>query len=281
MTVVRRRPAMATWFEFRLDGADPDHIGAVAEAMLDEVERLGRLLSRFDPAGEVARVNRDAATRPVRLDPEVFAVLADALARREMTDGYFDVVAPRGAAAELVRLDHVHRTVRFLEEGPMIDLGGYGKGYAPRRLGPAPGRVRGGRRLAPRRDELGPGPRPARGGCGVGRRPGRPGRRRHRGRPRLPGRRRGAVDLGRVRPGLRLDRPGRPANRRPLVEPASCSVVAPTATDAEVLSTALLVMGKGRAVEYLETRGPSLPAPCRVAWVDRAGLAWLRPGGRP
>ena len=81
--LVRRRPAMRTWFECRLVGDDPAHLEAVAGASLDEVDRVARLLSQSDPAGEVARVNRQAPHRPVRVDGELFAVLTDALARRD------------------------------------------------------------------------------------------------------------------------------------------------------------------------------------------------------
>ena len=72
-----------------------------------------------------------------------------------------------------------------------------------------------------------------------------------------------------------------PAGRNHLEDPASCSVVLPSAVDAEVLSTALLVMGKDRAVRYLQGHRDRLPSTCRVAWIDRHGLDWLITGDRP
>ncbi len=61
-TIHRQGPAMATLFEVILAGEDAEHLEAVACACFDEIERVERLLSRFDPAGEIARINRNART---------------------------------------------------------------------------------------------------------------------------------------------------------------------------------------------------------------------------
>jgi thiamine biosynthesis lipoprotein len=125
----RQRPAMGTWFEARLVGDDREHLQAVAEAVLDEVERIERLLSRFDQRSEVARINREAAHRAVQLDFEVLGILQTCRQAWERTEGSFDVTAPRcefGAVA----IDPEARTVRFQQPGLALDLGGIGKGYA-------------------------------------------------------------------------------------------------------------------------------------------------------
>ena len=67
-------PAMGSWFEAFLIGTDEEHLMAVGEAALDEVSRLDRLLSRHDRASEVSRIHREAAGRPVRVGPELFAL---------------------------------------------------------------------------------------------------------------------------------------------------------------------------------------------------------------
>ena len=126
----RSRPAMASLFEVMLSGDDPEHLDAVASAALEEIGRVERLLSRHDPAAEIARVNREAAHRPVLVDVELFAVLRDCLAWVDRTGGAFDPCAPTGRFAEDVRLDQECRTVRFTNPSARIDLGGFGKGYA-------------------------------------------------------------------------------------------------------------------------------------------------------
>jgi thiamine biosynthesis lipoprotein len=60
-----------------------------------------------------------------------------------------------------------------------------------------------------------------------------------------------------------------PAAGQPLTEQAACVVVAENAVEAEVLSTALLAMGKSRASKYLGTRPPSVAS--RVLWVEQTG----------
>lgn len=81
-TAYFRRPAMGTFFEAFLAGEDEEHLEAVAAALLDEVSRLERLLSRFDPAAEVARVNREAARRPVRMNADLWDVVSRCEQRR-------------------------------------------------------------------------------------------------------------------------------------------------------------------------------------------------------
>ena len=123
--------AMATVFEMWLAGDDPEHLEAVGQAALDEIERIERLLSRFDPAAEVARVNRMAAEGPVLVEYELFALLEDCRLWRQETEGFFDVCAVSGVSLEDgVQLDISRRTVKFLDPRVQLDFGALGKGYA-------------------------------------------------------------------------------------------------------------------------------------------------------
>src|SRR5262245_49365595 len=122
-SIRRQRPAMGTWFEFRLLGDDPEHLASVAAAVGDEVERIERLLSRFDSCSEVARINREATHRPVQVDFEVLALLLTCRQGWEQTQGYFDVTALRGTFDALA-IDPEARTVQFLQAGLALDLGG-------------------------------------------------------------------------------------------------------------------------------------------------------------
>ena len=138
---------MATRFEVWLVGDDREHLAAVGEAVLDEIERVESLLSCFDPASEIYRVNQSASTTPVLVDYELYAVLQDCVDRFACTDGFFSVArvarvvndassitrgqsAPRLPLTEAVELVDEQRMVRFTDENVVIDLGGYGKGYA-------------------------------------------------------------------------------------------------------------------------------------------------------
>jgi FAD:protein FMN transferase len=264
-----RRPAMATLFEMWLAGDDPEFLEAVGHAALDEVERIERLLSRFDPAAETARVNRAAAGGPVLVEYELFALLEDCRLWLQETEGFFDVCAVSGVTlAEGVQLDLVRRTVRFLDPRVQLDFGALGKGYALDaaarvldRFGVTSALLHGGTSsvlaVGAREDgSLWP--------VGV----------------RDPDAEEREIlqislcDCGLSTSGV-FDRSTTqsdmldPVARRPLAQQAACVVTAENAVEAEVLSTALLAMGKPRAGEYLERKRPSVAF--RVLWVEHAG----------
>jgi thiamine biosynthesis lipoprotein len=123
-------------------------------AALDEVARLERVLSDWDPRSEVGLVNRLAPVRATGCSPDLYAVLDSALALARLTDGAFDpTIEPlvllwdmRGpgrlpdplSVARVrplvdhtqVTLDGASRTVRLGQAGMTFNLGGIGKGYA-------------------------------------------------------------------------------------------------------------------------------------------------------
>lgn len=154
-TITLARHAMATRFEFVLQGDDAVALRAAGEEALAEIERLEAQLSLFVPTSEIAHVNARAAKGPVRVSVEVFSLLQRAEQLHRETGGAFDItVAPllrcwgflggtgrlpeesrlaeaRGCVGmEKVQLDAGERTVRFLRGGMMLDLGAIGKGYA-------------------------------------------------------------------------------------------------------------------------------------------------------
>jgi thiamine biosynthesis lipoprotein len=154
-TVTLARHAMATRFELVLHGDDPVALRAAGEEALDEIDRLENRLSLYRPGSEIAQLNARAAREPVRVSPELFALLKHAQQLHAETSGAFDItVAPlvrcwgfMGASGRMpspgevvaarelvgmhnVQLDAQSRAVRFAREGVMLDLGAIGKGYA-------------------------------------------------------------------------------------------------------------------------------------------------------
>ena len=241
-------------------------------AVREEVGRVERLLSRFDPASEVSRVNREGLGRPVRIDVELFALLGDVLDWSSWTEGAFDVTATSGPGNGF-RLERRSRTVRLLGPTPALDLGGLGKGYAldaaARILdafGVRSALLDGGTSsilARGRRDDGGPwrvgiGGGPGAGGAGV-----------DLAEESLSTS--ASFDTGRSRSDI-ID----PASGSSLDRREGCSVIAATGAEAEVLSTALLAMGRPRAVRFV--REGNLPGR-RVAWLDAGGtVEWLDPG---
>lgn len=146
---------MATRFEVALAGSRPEALRAAAEEALDEIARLEDLLSIYRPNSVISRLNREAASGAVAVDPVVWGLLRRALDLSAATDGAFDPTAgplvrawgfhgasgsppdPQVLAAtrecvgwRLVELDPARFTVRFLRPGVMLDLGAVGKGFA-------------------------------------------------------------------------------------------------------------------------------------------------------
>ena len=154
-TVTLACNAMATRFELVLHGSNEAALRAAGEEALAEVNRLENQLSLYRPGSEIAQLNARAAHEPVRVSPEVFALLQHAARLSAETDGAFDItIAPLvrcwgfmhhaghvpteteiAAARAVVGLQHVlfdpaERTIRFAQPGVMLDLGAIGKGYA-------------------------------------------------------------------------------------------------------------------------------------------------------
>lgn len=128
---------------------------AAFAAVYRDAARVDSLMSLYRPESELCRVNREAFERVVALSPETSHVIDAALDFNESTDGAFDITVkpmmdawgfyrrsdrlPNAAVRDsLVRLsgcdriafDREARTIRFLSEGVELDLGGIAKGYA-------------------------------------------------------------------------------------------------------------------------------------------------------
>ncbi|MBA4017885.1 MAG: hypothetical protein C0483_11975 [Pirellula sp.] len=272
VVVERARPAMGSLFQLRLIGDDAEHLADCAETALDEIERVERLLSWRDVRSETARVNREAATRPVLVDFEFAQFLATIKGAEKATAGFFDAaVQSRRAivgADELWEIEAEHRLVRFTRSGVRLDFGAVGKGYALdcaaaelRRFGVSQALLDAGTSsvLALGADEFG-NPWPV----GL--------RNPFTARPELRGT--WPLELGQLRLGdLALSCSAShdaatssgaesdlldPATGRPVTQASAYAVVATNGIAAEVLSTALCAMGTVRAEAYTKEESNQL-----------------------
>lgn len=149
-TITLARDAMGTRFELLIvpeaGGPSVATLRAAAGEALDEIERLHRLLSPFDPASQVAALNRAAGSGlPQPVTPELFDLLTLAEAVRAESAGAFDCSIgalmrshgfrgePQGATPcsglRALTFDRAARAVT-LGPGVAIDLGAIAKGWA-------------------------------------------------------------------------------------------------------------------------------------------------------
>ncbi|HEX9009617.1 MAG TPA: FAD:protein FMN transferase [Holophagaceae bacterium] len=148
--------AMGTQLRIHLEG--PGDPGPGSEAALREVARIEVACSTWDPASPWSHLN-EAGGRPVALDGEWLDLLAEMQAWQVCTEGAFDPAlgalvkawgirqgghrqptalelerARQASGSALLVLDRKAGTARFLDPQAALDEGGFLKGYALDRM---------------------------------------------------------------------------------------------------------------------------------------------------
>ncbi len=160
-------PALADWFSdarammgtevsVHLWSDDPETGRLALEEVFQEAARIDRLMSTYKDESEISKINRDAAEGEVVAGDELFRLIRRSLDISVLTRGAFDITydsvgqhydfrarqRPDVETVEaerqhidyrLVKLDQAASTVRFLEQGVRINLGGIAKGYVVER----------------------------------------------------------------------------------------------------------------------------------------------------
>ena len=153
-TVQRARILMGTLCTATAADDDTARARTAVAAALDEIARLELMMSSWREGSELSRMNRSAGTSPFSCSTDLAAVLDSALSIARLTDGAFDptveplmsawdvrgkgrvpdAVTLAGARSRVgwqgLTLDRDARTVRFARVGMGVDLGGIAKGYA-------------------------------------------------------------------------------------------------------------------------------------------------------
>lgn len=93
--------AMATTFEAIVAGETARYAGQAAQDAFSEIDRIERLLSRFDPASDVSQINRLRPGQAARIGFDAFDCLKTAWRLHKETHGAFDVTV--GARVALWR----------------------------------------------------------------------------------------------------------------------------------------------------------------------------------
>lgn len=153
LLISEERVLMGTQVIVKAVGEDGEQLRAAINAAFDEVSRLERLMSNFMPETELSRINQQAGVAPVKVNPELFAIVKRSLSFSELSDGAFDISfasvgklwnfrkAVLPAASEVnaqlpfvnyrgIQLDNERSTIFLPSPRMEIGLGGIGKGYA-------------------------------------------------------------------------------------------------------------------------------------------------------
>lgn len=128
--------AMATTFRLCLAGEPGGYLRQAGQAACDELDRMESRLSRHVEHSDVARLNRLAAGQSLLVHPDTLECLRIAEALRRETGGAFDVsyASDRAAPQPRFRIEPDEHAVRILASGVRLDLGGIGKGFALDRM---------------------------------------------------------------------------------------------------------------------------------------------------
>jgi thiamine biosynthesis lipoprotein len=276
---------MACEFEVQMAAAREDDSMEHVFAALDLVEALESQLTVYRDDSEVIRLNRQAAEEAIRVELGLFALIQQAARLHDETEGALDITSGPlseawgfsrregrvpsdtaiASALECVGMQHVElnelqRTIRFRRPGVTINLNSMGKGYALDRMAELLADhfvddylLHGGKSSILARGDQ-PGGETAGWMIGV-RHPLRPAER----LAELQLRNQALSTSGSgtqffIRRGRRYGHILDPRTGRPAEGLYSATVVAPTATEAEGLSTAFYVMGPEKVGEYCATR---------------------------
>lgn len=154
--VHQTRRHMGVAWTITVYAANQDQALAAIAAAHDEIARLERILSDYDPASELSRLSAQAPTRaPVPVSDDLWDVLNRAVAWREASDGAFDptvgpltklwrqarrsgklplpekLTAARAAVGpDTLQLDPENKACELTVWGMRLDLGGIGMGVA-------------------------------------------------------------------------------------------------------------------------------------------------------
>lgn len=144
---------MGTRVEVQLWSDDEEEARELLARAMAEFDRVEALMSTYIESSEMSRINREAFAEPQVVSAELFRLLERALELSDQTEGSFDIsydsigylydfrerrkpdpltIAERLDSIDYrsIQLDQARTSVRFLQPGMRINLGGIAKGYA-------------------------------------------------------------------------------------------------------------------------------------------------------
>lgn len=154
-TVRRMRYLMGTFVEIEATGKGRKEASGAVEAAFSEMKRVEHILSKYSEESLTSKINRFACSSPVKVTFEVFELIEESIRFSKVTNGAFDITVnpflelldlaqQRGSAPTREEIKQVSskvgytnvilapqdKTIFFRKRGMKIDLGAVGKGHA-------------------------------------------------------------------------------------------------------------------------------------------------------
>jgi len=148
-------PSMGTQLEAVLVHSDKNLLAGLLNEIAEEATRLDNKLSHYKVTSDISRINRAAGMEPVLVDYEIIEILEQAISLYRRTDGAFDVTvgpllklwgffdkncrvpdeaeidqAKSLVGSDKIRINRARHSVFLEKKGMSLDLGAFGKGYA-------------------------------------------------------------------------------------------------------------------------------------------------------
>ena len=157
--VYKEKYVMGTVFEIAAYAESPEKASAAIDKALQEIVRMDDLMSNYKPESALSRLNRSAHFHTQKVPPDLYRVIEQAVQFSRLSGGKFDItVAPlvnlwkaalsggsmpslsqRQQAEECVGYEKIELTppdqITFRSSCMQLDLGAIGKGYAVDRAG--------------------------------------------------------------------------------------------------------------------------------------------------
>ncbi len=146
---------MGSRFDITVVANDSIEAAEHIQTAIDEIKRIERIISSWDPGSETTKINKNAGIKPVRVSLELFNLIKRAKVISKLTDGAFDISYASmdriwkfdGSMTEMpsaeaiqksvakvgyqnIILDESKQTVFLKKKGMKIGFGAIGKGYA-------------------------------------------------------------------------------------------------------------------------------------------------------
>lgn len=146
---------MGSRFDITIVAEDEKKANAYIDEAIEEIIRIEKLISSWDPQSETSEINKNAGIKPVKVDQELVDLIERSIQISKITDGAFDITFASmdkvwkfdGSMKEMpskeviqqsiekvgytnIVIDENLQTVYLKIKGMKIGFGALGKGYA-------------------------------------------------------------------------------------------------------------------------------------------------------